>query len=1079
MRKPKSVSSQRSQTPQSPKLLDNIDWSFTTLGARSAWHPILDHTLSLITSAAVPMAILWGEEGMVLYNEAYADFVGRRHADFLGRPIAAAWPELSTFNRRVVKIVLNGRTLSFRDRHAVVERDGESRDVWLNLDFSPVRDMDGRPLGVLAILKDTTARVRIEQRLAIAQQAGGVGTFEWYPESGELDVSDVYRTIWGLNEDAAVTDTLLVSLLHPDDRNVSGPSRLGQANPLEYAEYRRLDQETGEIRWIARRGQVISSERTGKRRFVGIAFDITARKQAEVILQQSEERWRGLFEQMHEGFFTAEVVRDSANEIIDFTFIDINPAFERQTGLVSAETVGRPVTEAIPGIQHELIATYGQVVETGLARQFEVYIPALGNRWYEAHARKIAEERFAVLFLDITIRKAAQERMRESEERFRTLSQSMPNHVWTAGADGMLDWFNDQVLAYSGMAAEQLAGTGWASMVHPDEFEGVASEWAAARLDAREYEVEFRLRRNDGVYRWHISRAVPVLSHNGGVVQWIGTNTDIQDQKEAEDALSNHAVVLETKVEERTAQLFEMQKALQQSQKMETIGKLTGGVAHDFNNLLQVVSGNLNLLAKDVTGNEKAERRVTNALAGVSRGAKLASQLLAFGRRQPLAPKVMHIGKLLSGMDDLLRRTLGETIEVETIVSGGLWNTSIDGAQLENAVLNLAINARDAMNGSGKLTIEVGNASLDDAYASVHAEVTAGQYVMMAVTDRGAGIAPELMDQVFEPFFSTKEEGKGTGLGLSMVYGFIKQSKGHIKIYSEVGEGTTVKLYLPRVAHAEDAEVRQDLGPLVGGTETVLVVEDDDSVRETTIDLLVDLGYRVLKAPDAQSALSIIESGISIDLLFTDVVMPGSLTSPELARKAKQRLPRMAVLFTSGYTENSIVHHGRLDTGVELLSKPYTRDALARKLRHVLANEKQTHMSAANAIETPAKTSGELQELRVLLVEDDALIRMDVAEMISSSGHHVEEAGSGEQALEMLQAECFDLLVTDLGLPGMDGTRLAISARVLLPAIGILIVSGQRQLPDGMPMGSTLLSKPFNQNDLLKSVALALGAAKT
>eukprot|EP01035_Chromulina_nebulosa_P069573 gene69573-biopygen41890 len=237
---------------------------------------------------------------------------------------------------------------------------------------------------------------------------------------------------------------------------------------------------------------------------------------------------------------------------------------------------------------------------------------------------------------------------------------------------------------------------------------------------------------------------------------------------------------------------------------MEAVGQLTGGVAHDFNNLLQVISGNMELLSRDVAGNPSAERRVGNAKLAVSRGAKLASQLLAFGRRQALEPKVINIGRLVSGMDEMLRRSLGEAIEIETVISGGLWNTLVDPTQIENALLNLAINARDAMNGDGKLTIEVGNAFLDDAYARRHAEVAPGQYVLLAVTDTGSGMAPDVLARVFEPFFSTKPEGRGTGLGLSMVYGFVKQSNGHIKIYSEIGQGTTIKLYLPRVEQSED-----------------------------------------------------------------------------------------------------------------------------------------------------------------------------------------------------------------------------------------------------------------------------------
>ena len=399
---------------------------------------------------------------------------------------------------------------------------------------------------------------------------------------------------------------------------------------------------------------------------------------------------------------------------------------------------------------------------------------------------------------------------------------------------------------------------------------------------------------------------------------------------------------LETRVAEAVTERETVFAALQQAQKMETIGKLTGGVAHDFNNLLQVISGNLQLLARDVQGNDKAERRVANALSGVQRGSKLASQLLAFGRRQPLEPRVLNIGRFLGGMEDMLRRALGEAIAIEVITSGGLWNCQADPTQLENAILNLAINARDAMAGTGKLTIEAANASLDDAYTSGLDDVPPGQYVMLAVTDTGTGIDPKLIEQVFEPFFSTKPEGQGSGLGLSMVYGFVKQSGGHVKIYSELGHGTTLKLYLPRVRGREElVAASPETVTMRGGNETILVAEDDPDVQATVVELLTDLGYIVLRANDAQSALSVIESGVAIDLLFTDVVMPGALKSPELARLARARLPELMVLFTSGYTENAIVHDGRLDVGVELLSKPYTREQLARKVRAVLEGKKR------------------------------------------------------------------------------------------------------------------------------------------
>ncbi len=440
-----------------------------------------------------------------------------------------------------------------------------------------------------------------------------------------------------------------------------------------------------------------------------------------------------------------------------------------------------------------------------------------------------------------------------------------------------------------------------------------------------------------GLFYGHSKPGVFGEAAESSIVSLAGQAALAMDNARLFAAAERANALLEERVQAEVAERRQAEAALQQSQKMETIGKLTGGVAHDFNNLLQVISGNLQLLARDVAGNDRAEQRVANALAGVSRGSKLASQLLAFGRRQPLEPRVLNLGKFIAGMDDMLRRALGEAIDIEVITSGGLWNSQVDPAQLENAVLNLAINARDAMGGSGRLTIEAANAALDDDYTRDLEDVPAGQYVMLAVTDTGSGMSPEVMAQVFEPFFSTKAEGQGSGLGLSMVYGFVKQSGGHVKLYSEPGLGTTVKLYLPRVRKREEVVVpSRETAPAAGGSETILVAEDDAEVRVTVVELLSELGYNVLKANDAQSALNVLDSGVAVDLLFTDVVMPGTLKSPELARMARARVPGIAVLFTSGYTENAIVHDGRLDAGVELLSKPYTREQLARKVRAVL-----------------------------------------------------------------------------------------------------------------------------------------------
>jgi CheY-like chemotaxis protein len=398
----------------------------------------------------------------------------------------------------------------------------------------------------------------------------------------------------------------------------------------------------------------------------------------------------------------------------------------------------------------------------------------------------------------------------------------------------------------------------------------------------------------------------------------------------------------------------------------------------------------------------------------------------------------------------------------------------VDVAQVENAVLNLAINARDAMNSggvtAGRLTIEANNAVLDDLYCRNHADVAPGQYVMIGVTDTGAGMTPEVLRQAFEPFFSTKEEGKGTGLGLSMVYGFVKQSGGHVKIYSEAGQGTTVKIYLPRTLAAEDAMAPvAEPQQAVGGTETILVAEDDEAVRTTVVEMLTDLGYRVLKAADAASALAVVESGVPIDVLFTDVVMPGTLRSPELARMARERLPKLAVLFTSGYTENAIVHGGRLDPGVELLGKPYTRESLARRIRQVLANQRGRSLGEPPVLR-PSSESGDAPErLRIVLVEDEEEIRDSTEALLVHLGHEVRSAATAEDALALI-SNASDILITDVQLPGMSGDMLAAEARVLAPGIRIVFATGKGEVnnwPDAV-----VLRKPYN----LTALAAVLGS---
>jgi signal transduction histidine kinase/ActR/RegA family two-component response regulator len=398
--------------------------------------------------------------------------------------------------------------------------------------------------------------------------------------------------------------------------------------------------------------------------------------------------------------------------------------------------------------------------------------------------------------------------------------------------------------------------------------------------------------------------------HNRVADGYVTTVLDVTDQRQAEDAL-------------------------RQAQKLESLGHMTGAVAHDFNNLLTIVMGSLGYLRRAVAHDRRMSERVDMLEIAAKRGSRLTNQLLAFARRQPLEPAVVNLGRIMQEILPLVRRAAGDDIIVESVVAGGLWNTTIDADQFQSAVLNLAINSRHAMPDGGKLTIEVANAALDDSYAARHAEVEAGQYVVFAITDTGMGMDATTLSRAMDPFFTTKPAGSGTGLGLPQVYGFVKQSGGHIKLYSEQGEGTTVRIYLPRTLQMEMRETSRPAGLALTGTETILLVDDDEVVRATVASMLEDLGYTVRSAATGAQALELLAKEADIALLFTDVVMP-TMGGRQLAERALALRPKLRVLFTSGYTENAIVHNGRLDQGVELLSKPYDRERLAAKLRRVL-----------------------------------------------------------------------------------------------------------------------------------------------
>ena len=673
----------------------------------------------------------------------------------------------------------------------------------------------------------------------------------------------------------------------------------------------------------------------------------------------------------------------------------------------------------------------------------------------------------------------------QQDARYDAVVASAPDIILTVDEEGLIQFANPAADARFGHVGVRLVGTDaallfetrneWGSLWRgtiDGTWVGQPNELIAARTggDLRYFEASAsRWKSGSRLFATVILRDV---TERRAMITALRRSES--EARSAALALTELNRTLEERVQSRTAQLIKAEAALRHSQKMEAIGNLTGSIAHDFNNLLHVISGNLHLLKRDVSGNAAAERRVQIALDGVARSAKLSSQLLAFARRQPLSPKVINLGRFVRDMEDIIRRAVGEGVAVETIIGEELWNTLVDPGNVENALLNMAINARDAMDGQGVLTIEAANILLDSDYAATHQGVTSGEYVMVAVSDTGSGMSAEVIEQAFEPFFTTKPEGRGTGLGLSMVYGFVKQSGGYINIESEVDRGSTIKFYLPRSKQSEDTLVELDSIPATGGSEMILVAEDEESVRETVVAMLNDLGYRVLKAKDATSALSIVESGMPIDLLFTDVIMPGPMKSTELARKARERMPNLAVLFTSGYTEDAFA--GGLGDSVELLSKPYSRETLARKLRHMLANAAhRTARVPASAYSSRLRSPGmPLKPIRILVCEDNIDIRDTTVDMLSVMGHHAMSAGDARTALSILTSNPVDVLLTDVGLPDMPGTTLASHAKSRFPALDVIFATGEASGTDTSKLGTTrTLIKPFTFDQL----AAAIGSA--
>ncbi len=795
-------------------LIQAFDWSSTALGPIEAWPQSLRTATGLIVLSPVPMVMLWGPDGYMIYNDAYSVFAGGRHPKLLGCKVREGWPEVADFNDNVMKVGLAGGTLAYKDQELTLYRNGRPEQVWMNLDYSPVLDESGEPAGVIAIVVETTERVLADRRNAaeqerrqqlFSQMPGFVGVLSGPVHVFEY-VNEAYIQIGGPRDYVGHT----VREVFPELAGQGFYELLDQV----YATGKRYTSDAMPIKLTGREGlsyldllyEPIRDERgavTGI--FVG-GYDATKAHRSAAALRESEAELRAL-----------------------------NADLERQ------------------------------VIERARVR---------GLTW-----------------------------------------QMSPDLMGALSPDGYFETSNPAWAAVLGWSEAEVASTSIFEFLHPDDVERTRAALALIQQGQPAIRFPNRYRTKDGDYRW---------------ISWVGVPDEGTIYCTGRDITEEVAAQTE---------LAQAQEALRQSQKMEAVGQLTGGIAHDFNNLLAGIIGSLELVDKRMAEGRLGgvERYISAAQDSARRAASLTQRLLAFSRRQTLDPKPIEVNKLVGGMEELIRRTVGPTIVLEVVGAGGLWLTRADASQLESALLNLAINARDAMPHGGRITIETANKWLDDR-AAKERELPPGQYLSICVTDTGEGMTAEVKDRAFDPFFTTKPLGQGTGLGLSMIHGFVRQSGGQVRIYSELGKGTTMCLYLPRfIGEAETAEAAcAQHFPEAGQGETVLVIDDEPTVRMLIVEVLQEAGFAVREAEDGPTGLKVLQSDARIDLLVTDVGLPGGMNGRQVADAARASRPDLKVLFVTGYAENAAVGNGLLAPGMEVITKPFAMTDLGNKVREMI-----------------------------------------------------------------------------------------------------------------------------------------------
>jgi PAS domain S-box-containing protein len=952
------------------------DWASTPLGPTETWPETLKAPLRMMLTSKFEMWLGWGQDLHFFYNDAYLPTLGSKHPDALGRPTKEVWAEIyDSLTGRFDTVMRDGQATWDKALQLFLLRKGYAEETYHTFSYSPLMNASGAVEGLMCVVTEETERVISERRLALlhsltaallpcrTREALVRGVTDALDADGRVfpfslvrfldddagsagDHGTVAKAAWPFDM-VDGSSSVLVPLngilddppcgawpIPPREALITPITKAGQMTPAG-ALVLGLNPYRPEDPGIIAFAELIATQIAGALATV----DAWLSEAAEM------ERLQQLFEQSPS--FMA-VLRGPEHR-----FELTNPEYLKLIG--HRDVIGKTIREALPDIDgqgfYELLDKVYTSGEPFVGRSVQVFVQptpdaAPGLHFLDFVYQPIRAPDGAVtgVFvegIDVTTTHDALMALRASEAQFRTFAEAMPNHVWTSPPDGMLDWFNSQVYRYAGARPGDLDGLGWTDIIHPDDLSLASDRWTAALAAGESYEAEFRIRRADSVYRWHISRAAPIRAEDGSILRWIGSNTDIEDQKSTAEALAHLNATLETQVQERTAELMATEEALRQSQKMEAVGQLTGGIAHDFNNLLAGITGSLEMLQVRLDqGRLDATPRYIDAAQGAARrAAALTQRLLAFSRRQTLDPRPVNVNRLIGDMEDLIRRTVGPSVEIEVVGAGGVWPILVDPHQLENALLNLCINARDAMPDGGRITIETANKWLDDR-AARDRELPPGQYVSLCVSDTGTGMPPEVVARAFDPFFTTKPLGAGTGLGLSMIYGFVRQSGGQVRIYSEVGQGTTMGLYLPRHAGEAEDDAAKDAphASYDGHGETVLVVDDEEVIRMLITDVLEEAGYSVLEAADGGGGLKVLQSDARIDLLITDVGLPGGMNGRQLADAGRVLRPDLKVLFITGYAENAVIGHGHLEAGMQVITKPFAVEALGEKVRQMIDN---------------------------------------------------------------------------------------------------------------------------------------------